>query len=453
MKKILISDIIKYFALGVFAIVLSVTIRPVAGITAESEAAQQSREQTSVEGEVVLVDIQAEDNLVNLQHIETETKAEEVINTQEPSIQDDTYIETDISKTGAAAMWVNGEIVPMTRAQTAEFLKKLYACKTKEEYSAMLETIAYYNGGIDMSRFPWYWDELAELYSEDQLAMMQRPDAERRVPNVVGMSWMNAYNTMTEAGFIVRLAYFYSPGSSQPLNYCTRQEVEAGTKWSINASFFIHLQGPELLGGLTVRRLPGDMDFDFYDEMIRQNNLAKIPNVIGMTESEALKTLAESGFKNVSVFYTNRNSGTKVDTCLYQDGARTESGLASTLNYSIGIQKLPDGMIIIPNVVGLSKDEAAAVITNHGFTVQIAYEKNSLEQGIVFKQSPPERLYTTPGGNVWIWLPEPIEPEPTPVPTPEPTPAPTPEPTPEPTPAPTPETTPEPTETPSGDGE
>lgn len=57
------------------------------------------------------------------------------------------------------AKWVNGEAVPMTVAEVDEFLRQIYACETKEEFEALMDTVAYFNVGLDVSKFLWYEGE------------------------------------------------------------------------------------------------------------------------------------------------------------------------------------------------------------------------------------------------------------------------------------------------------
>lgn len=160
----------------------------------------------------------------------------------EKVVEDETA-DSESEPRGKAALWVNGEKVVLTPAQLAEFNKKLYSCQTKEEYKALVSTIAYYNGGIDLSKFPWYWDDLKEIYTDEQIEMLKNNGNERRkIPSVEGMAAQAAFRKMTDAGFVVRLTYWYSPNSSVAPGYCYKQEFPAGTLWNIDASFFLWIQ-------------------------------------------------------------------------------------------------------------------------------------------------------------------------------------------------------------------
>lgn len=85
---------------------------------------------------------------------------EETISFDEP---DTMQIDDKQQKSGyneyVAAKWVDGEIVPMSDLELAEFEEQLYSSKTKQEYKDVMKNIAYYNKVIDMKRFDWYLSE------------------------------------------------------------------------------------------------------------------------------------------------------------------------------------------------------------------------------------------------------------------------------------------------------
>ncbi len=53
------------------------------------------------------------------------------------------------------AKWVDGVAVPMTNAEVDAFLKKIYATQSLEEYEALIDTVVYFNVGIDSTRLIW----------------------------------------------------------------------------------------------------------------------------------------------------------------------------------------------------------------------------------------------------------------------------------------------------------
>ena len=125
---------------------------------------------------------------------------------QEAKLEGDTsIIETDGNGEPVASMWVDGKSVPMSTEQIDELEEKIYKCKSQEEYEALMGTLQYYNKGVDLSRFSWFWDEMEPLYSDKQIAQMKSGKREwKKVPDVVGMKAREAYNRMVDAGFITR---------------------------------------------------------------------------------------------------------------------------------------------------------------------------------------------------------------------------------------------------------
>lgn len=68
--------------------------------------------------------------------------------------KDPDHEETDPPQV-VGAKWVNGEAVPMTVKEVDEFLIKVYATQTQEEYEALMDSIVYFNVGIDTTKLVW----------------------------------------------------------------------------------------------------------------------------------------------------------------------------------------------------------------------------------------------------------------------------------------------------------
>ncbi|MEL7604344.1 MAG: PASTA domain-containing protein, partial [Bacillota bacterium] len=139
----------------------------------------------------------------------------------------------------------------------------------------------------------WHWDELREIYTDEQIALLQADsNVKKRMPNVVGMSAQQAYNTLTSAGFIVRLTYCYSATSSVPDGYCYLQEVPAGQMWRQGDTFFIWIQEPKPRFHITM--------FDIF----------------GFSEGQIRGWLANIGYTNVDFQYQYTENGTPAGYCI-----------------------------------------------------------------------------------------------------------------------------------------
>lgn len=435
-------------------LVLGIGIINGANVSAKNDNnTQKKNENQNIEQNIVtvaFVDKQVEDTMYN------QKQSVQRLSTVEDKIpeEDDTYIETDTAAEGAAAKWVNGVAVPMSKAEIEEFLEELYACQTQEEYEDMLKTLAYLNGGIDLSPFEWYWESLDELYSDEQIAIMRTGKREwKEVPNVVGMEAMEAYKYMLDRGFLARLNYYYDPDSDLPVDYCYAQEIAPGTLWNTDASIILSIQAPYELLGVSVNRDPDDENFNFDKEIFDQHDINYVPNVVGMTESDALRALEDAGFYNINVYYDFNYTDTPVGICTCQDWPAGEAR-AATGWMGIYIQSEPPMLYEIPNVIGLSESDACNQLWEAGFRVQPVYEydpDSSQPVGMCMRQSHTGNHYDS---YLLITIYIQIEnPNPTPEPPEEPQQTPAPESSPEPsaelTPEPPSETAPEPSTEPS----
>ncbi len=244
----------------------------------------------------------------------------------------------------SAAKWVNGVLVELTPQELTEFNRKLYNTKSYDEYMALMATLAYYNNGVNMTKFSW-WDE-----TEKNVGFV--------VPDVIGMTVPQAYKTMTDAGFGVNVIYKYSAESTLPLGYCYAQEIPAG-KRSSTTGFKIFIQAQEKIQ--TNENLPG------YDSLV-----VTIPDVVGMSESAALSALRNSGLSNISVLYQEERNGTKLGFCYAQNIAAGQM-LPHNTNITICIQST-DYFRTVPNVVGMHHDKAVALLRSLGFNVSWTFD-------------------------------------------------------------------------------
>lgn len=337
-------------------------------------------------------------------------------------------VDTSVRATGVAALWVDGEKVAMTQQQVTEFEEKLYSCQTKEEYEALLETIAYYDDGIDMSRFPWYWEELIEIYGEEQVAMMRNGKGElKKVPNVVGMEVMKAFNILQDTGFIARISYEYNPNSNVAINHCFMQDPPGGSKWHTNSIVGIRIQASEELGGEVIERHPDDEDFDIGDEIQERQdaneNYTPELYLIGLTEAQVIQKLSIDNYK-IKIKYSFWGKESPDGVCVsFYTMVESNDLEPETFYITINDYSLEEGYVSI--FVGRPLGECINTLESHGLRYRIVYEYDGSDTpaGTCTWQEYPcnSSILLTTSITLKIQSENPT-PEPTPEPTSEPTP-------------------------------
>jgi beta-lactam-binding protein with PASTA domain len=127
---------------------------------------------------------------------------------------------------------------------------------------------------------------------------------------------------------------------------------------------------------------------------------AQVPNVVGQLQSDAITALAEQGLRTGTVSYVY-DSAVQAGKVTAQTPAASEKvavGSAVNLTVSMGAQQ---GQV--PNVIGLSQDDANAVITAAGFKVTtVKATSSNVPPGDVVAQSPAAGVVTTAGSTVTI---------------------------------------------------
>ncbi len=126
----------------------------------------------------------------------------------------------------------------------------------------------------------------------------------------------------------------------------------------------------------------------------------KVPNVVGETESNAITLLAEEGLRPGTVDYVY-DSKTDAGKVTAQDpGASVEASIGSAVNLTVS-KGTQQGQV--PNVVGLSQDDANAVITAAGFKVTtVKATSSNVPAGDVMAQSPAAGVVAPAGSTVTI---------------------------------------------------
>jgi serine/threonine-protein kinase len=168
-----------------------------------------------------------------------------------------------------------------------------------------------------------------------------------------------------------------------------------------------------------------------------------MPNVVGMNQAEAERTLDSLGLKaDIEVEDVPKE---KADTVLSQseeEGATVEKGDTVDLKVASGLVSLP-----VDKIIGSSYQEAQAMLKELGLTAERVTRQSGAKRGTVLDiRESSSRVEVDSVVTLIVAVPKP-KPTPTPTFSPTPTPTPTPKPTPTKTATPSPSPSPDPTET------
>jgi beta-lactam-binding protein with PASTA domain len=147
------------------------------------------------------------------------------------------------------------------------------------------------------------------------------------------------------------------------------------------------------------------VDKDTAVDLLVSTGVAKVavPNVVGMTESDAVGAIQQAGFK--VTFPLTRAPSDKVAAGMVfaQDpvgSAQVPVGTAVTLSISTGVQQLT-----IPDVKKQSQSDATAALKKAGFSVTVSSKPNStVTKGTVYDQSPAAGGQAAKGSAVTIMV-------------------------------------------------
>jgi beta-lactam-binding protein with PASTA domain len=122
-----------------------------------------------------------------------------------------------------------------------------------------------------------------------------------------------------------------------------------------------------------------------------------VPNVTGMTQSDATSQLRSAGF-NVSVASSTQYSSSVAagDVASYSPGGTQTQGSTITLTISAGA-----GQSTVPDVTGQNVTDATNELEKDGFKVVTHHV--TLVFNTVVNQSPGGGQTTTPGGTVTLY--------------------------------------------------
>jgi len=140
-----------------------------------------------------------------------------------------------------------------------------------------------------------------------------------------------------------------------------------------------------------------------------------VPNVVGMKQDEAVKTLAKANFSAIVKSQPCEKPSGIVCSQSPAGGSSAELGTGVTIDVSNG--KSPKTKV--PDVVGSTQGTATAALEAAGFKVSVVTQRVLLQKndGIVLNQSPPGGTKANAGSTVTITVGK-FEPNPTPTPSP-----------------------------------
>ncbi len=125
----------------------------------------------------------------------------------------------------------------------------------------------------------------------------------------------------------------------------------------------------------------------------------KVPNVIGMDQDAAVQDLREAGFKNIQTDqeFNEADEGTVVDQSP-KSGEQVDKDATIYITISKGPE--PVEYVDVPQLTGMTEDEAEAELARLGLKGKATHEENEAEKGQVFDQDPAVGEQIEKGGTV-----------------------------------------------------
>jgi serine/threonine-protein kinase len=200
-------------------------------------------------------------------------------------------------------------------------------------------------------------------------------DGTAEVPNLEGMTEEQARETLENLGLeIGEVEDFYIEDDSQPVGIVVSQDPEWGT---------ILARGESV--NITVSR-----------ELL-------MPDVVGMSQSQAEEALANAGVSTIEVTNVRVDDEDEVGQVLSQDPAvGTLISPNTTVELEVGVE---DERVAVPNVVGMLQEDAVQRLEDAGFAVEVEEEASStVPEGRVIRQSPLPAQRVDAGSTVKIFV-------------------------------------------------
>ncbi|WP_455139061.1 PASTA domain-containing protein [Thermophilibacter sp.] len=196
----------------------------------------------------------------------------------------------------------------------------------------------------------------------------------RTIPEVVGLSEQEATEDLRALGFSVTVEYRASDDDLGVVLDCTPDE---GTRIDPSAGVTLVVAGERT-----------------------------IPQVVGMTVDEATSALHDAGAEDVLVSY--RNSDEPAGTVLAVDPAE-----GATFTSSDQVTLTVAQAFAVPDVRGMSADEARSAIEAAGLTAEVAYVESDAEKDTVVSTDPEPGTTVESGATVTLSVSTPFPSSPT----------------------------------------
>lgn len=189
------------------------------------------------------------------------------------------------------------------------------------------------------------------------------------MPNLIGLDIKTAEKIVKEYGMTIeKIVYEYN--EDQPIDSIFNQEPVSNSKVTRSTKVILYVSKGE-------------------------NPQATVPNVIGLSEGEALSTLTGARFNNITVLKEESNQPqNKVFSQVPESGILYNKASEIIIKISLGIK--------VPQLIGLDKEEAVSMLTNLGFQVEILPTPEAT--GKVIDQIPKSNTYLEYGSKVTIEL-------------------------------------------------
>ncbi|MEH1523102.1 Stk1 family PASTA domain-containing Ser/Thr kinase [Cutibacterium avidum] len=183
------------------------------------------------------------------------------------------------------------------------------------------------------------------------------------VPAVTGLSQQGATSTLENAGLKVKVEHVQKDESTAnqvvSQNPAANQKVPEGSKVTITVN-----DGPKKL---------------------------TIPqNIVGMPKSDAVKALKDAGFSDNQIRVNDDDPKTEANTAKAGtvDSVRPSAGTSLTPEQQVTLT-VATGKSVVPNLKGMSVEEAYAAASSNGFSISVERQTtSSAAPGTVFSQDP-----------------------------------------------------------------
>ncbi len=207
-----------------------------------------------------------------------------------------------------------------------------------------------------------------------------------RVPDVVGLTRTEAMSRLEAAGFSVEVEVSYD--ALAQAGSVVSQDPAAGSTVGYGATVFIGVAEGVLTGGEV-------------DETQREASAPVVPDVVGMSRSQAISALRANGFGAVvSELYSERQPEGFVFEQTPGGGSSAAPGTTVGLLVSRGRARAAD--VETPDLVGLSQAEAEERIVAAGLEPRVMVQYKPQKAGVVYQQQPAAGTMVERGGYVFI---------------------------------------------------